>query len=165
MSNKVVEKIRSIIRYLQQPQFAFGIASGYFRDCNQPTHILSNSHHLKFNITHHELLRKARLGKLLASSTDMLCCVIGALGTTAKDDMNIRITLRMYLSKEKSQDIGIISGVHTSVSTILLKPSLPTERKTWPLLAARQASIATPTLPSVEFLKPVGIDKAEVNSR
>jgi hypothetical protein len=53
----------------------------------------------------------------------------------------------------------------TSVSTILLKPSLPTDKKTCGALAARQASIATFTLPSVEFLKPVGIESADVSSR
>lgn len=52
----------------------------------------------------------------------------------------------------------------TSVSMIELNPSLPTLRKTCPVLAARHASIAIPTLPSVEFLKPVGIDRAEVSS-
>ena len=49
-------------------------------------------------------------------------------------------------------------------STIVLKPFLPTDKKTCPLRAARHASTATPTLPSVEFLKPVGIGRAEVSS-
>lgn len=53
------------------------------------------AHHSRIYITRHELLREACLGKLLASSTDVLCCEIGTFGTTAKDDMNIRITLRM----------------------------------------------------------------------
>ena len=42
---------------------------------------------------------------------------------------------------------------------------MPTERKTWGRLAARHASIAMPTVPSVEFLKPVGMESADVSSR
>ncbi len=58
----------------------------------------------------------------------------------------------------------LIPAVLTSVSMIELGPSLPTLRNTCPDLAALQASIAIPTLPSVEFLNPVGIERAEVNS-
>jgi hypothetical protein len=60
---------------------------------------------------------------------------------------------------------GTIGGTKTSVSIMALRPSLPTLKNTWPDLAARQASIAIPTLPSVEFLKPVGIERADVSSR
>jgi hypothetical protein len=52
-----------------------------------------------------------------------------------------------------------------SVSTIELSPSRPTERKTWGALAARHASTAMPTEPSVLFLNPVGMLSALVSSR
>ena len=55
--------------------------------------------------------------------------------------------------------------MRTLVSMMLLRPSRPTERKTWPWDAALQASIATETVPSVEFLKPHGMESDEVSSR
>lgn len=45
------------------------------------------------------------------------------------------------------------------------RPSFPTERKTWGEHAARHASIAMEVVPSVLFLKPVGIERAETSSR
>ena len=75
--------------------------------------------------------------------------------------MHIGVALEIFKNRGERKMVGIL----TSVSTILLKPSFPTDRKTCPVLAARQASMATPTLPSVEFLKPVGMERAEVSSR
>lgn len=55
--------------------------------------------------------------------------------------------------------------MHTLLSTMDERPSRPTERKTWPDDAALHASIATATEPSVEFLKPHGMESDEVSSR
>lgn len=57
------------------------------------------------------------------------------------------------------------TGRRTLVSMMLLRPSRPTERKTCPWDAALQASMATETVPSVEFLKPHGMESDEVSSR
>ena len=111
---------------------------------------------------HHKLLRQPCLYQFLRIITHVLGSIVGTFCTTAENNVDVRITLqprrvsRIFIRRRNRR--------LTVVSTMLLKPSLPTLRKTWPDLAARHASMAIPTLPSVEFLKPVGIDNAEVSS-
>ena len=51
------------------------------------------------------------------------------------------------------------------VDTIAERPDLVTERKWWGLVAARMASTAMRTFPSVPFLKPTGEESPEASSR
>lgn len=77
----------------------------------------------------------------------MFSSVVRACRTTSKNDVGIRIAL--FATPGEVLTLDKLKGKRTSVSTILLNPSLPTERKQCPDLAARHASTAISKLPSV----------------
>lgn len=111
---------------------------------------------------HHDLRLESSLDKFLSTITNELSLVVRSGSPSSKDDMDVGVSLHERIVQYNSMNHE--NDAHTSVSTILLNPPLPTLKNTCGRLAALQASIAIPTVPSVEFLNPVGIDNADVNS-
>lgn len=102
--------------------------------------------------TDHDLLVEASLRELVAAGLDVLGSVVGSLVGASEDDVRGRVALSERAERRRVSASDILrkreTTKRTSVSTMAEMPCLVTERKVWPVAAARMASTAMSIEPS-----------------